>query len=197
MSGEKALMLNGEKNGRHSCASLAKTHSGFCIFVQLFSNRCSWPTCPAACLFVVLLMFYSKIQTLTDSLRRVSPSAKEIRELSSRCLESLLVVTNVHGQSGAPSSKIISFSLLLSLGHQTLGSGRNSKQRKPEQIQGQHGVNWPFKVNCHNFVWKQKKNSHLENSTKIFEKLITCVLKTNHFSYSFNKAMSGLSFQTN
>lgn len=45
---EKALMLNGEKNVKHSCASLVKTHSGFCISLQLFSNRCSWPACPAA-----------------------------------------------------------------------------------------------------------------------------------------------------
>lgn len=57
-------------------------HSGFCIFVQLFSNRCIWPAGPAACLYVVLLMFYSKIQTLTESLRRVSPSSLQLKRFA-------------------------------------------------------------------------------------------------------------------
>lgn len=63
------------KHIQSSCATLAKTLGGLHVCAAVVQQLAG----ESSRLFVVLLMFYSKIQTLTDLLRCVSPSSSQLK----------------------------------------------------------------------------------------------------------------------
>lgn len=120
-------MLNREKIKRieSSCASLAKTLRGLHVCAAVVQQLAG----ESSRLFVVLLMFYSKIQTATDSSRGFSPSSWQLNRfetldpllLTLMRMEPPVLVTNAHDQSNETSSKILSLlSLSRFLGHSKL-----------------------------------------------------------------------------